>query len=123
MTEKEELQYLFDKSYNHIMTQGEPSFDANSGYCQYHSDNGLQCAAGPFIVKYSEGMEEKDFTEVVEHFTLDYFDPIAFKHSDFVGLLQKCHDLNRKKHGNAFITAFQRDMEKVAYEHGLTAPE
>lgn len=122
MTEQEELQYLFDTSLNHIRKQGKPSIFG--GPCEYRGPDGLQCAAGPFILEYHEDMEGTTFSELidVEGYDADRFNAIAVKHREFVDTLQFAHDNPTKYYRDGyglFMEKYEDSMYSIAKMHKL----
>lgn len=93
MTLEDELQYLLNKSYTHIIKQGKRCISATN-VCVYRNEEGLGCAAAPFILTYDREMEGGSFAGIVARFPKSYFDHIAVKHLNFVNKLQAFHDSN-----------------------------
>lgn len=132
MTKQEELQYLFDKSLNHIRQQGCPSVDEERG-CVYRGPGGIGCAAAPFINKYHPAMDKGFYAPnedidtiwpaIADRFPTDV-DPIALKYSSFVRELQLCHDdpAHNYRKGTTkelFMVLFEKNMKEVAKTYGL----
>lgn len=124
MSEKDELQTLFDKSVAHIRAQGGPAVDSDG--CQYLTAQGLKCAAGIFINEYEDGMENNPWSDVAHEFR-GSVDPLAFRHMCFVNLLQSAHDraaLNEDGiagdyAGHTFLNRYELRVKSLAYNNGL----
>ena len=140
VTEQQELQALFDISFNHIIAQGGASFMADTGSCQYRMPNGRSCAAAPFILEYDRKMEDRNWSALVEnqHF-INKLDPLAVKHRSFVGALQSIHDdaasINEdgediyayihlhELDDNEFMKIYIKSAHKLANRHNLKFTE
>lgn len=124
MTEQEELQYLLDTSYNHVIKQGKPA--AENKMCWYKSPEGLSCAAAPFIIEYNEEMERQSWRSLaIKDEFVPFLDPIAVKHCNFVAELQGAHDGASINVGNdeAFISEYRARIRNIVDDYDLTLPE
>lgn len=132
--ETSELQYLFDRSVQHIRRQGEASIEASSTKqftCIYRSSKGLGCAAAPFIVEYRDVMERRRWDRLIDYaYNLNeaiqpwMFDPLAVKHSQFVLSLQEAHDHSAFLHDTKdinpnFLRDYELQIQYVAARHKL----
>src|SRR5712692_9130291 len=92
-------QEIFNISYLHVVRQGKPSFViANLGgntisdniSCRYRGNEGLQCAAAPFVVNYTPECELPFCSLLAIH--PDVLDPDAIPHGLLIEKLQGAHD-------------------------------
>lgn len=125
LTEQQEKQALFDISYNHIIAQGAPSHDAH-GDCVYRTPDGLQCAAGPFITRYTSVMDRYsgyEWESLIRAFR-DDVDPLAIKHSVLISALQFAHDISAEGTDSPveFLEEYELCMTELAKEQGLEVP-
>lgn len=115
-------QEVFNKVWNHIITQGEPSVD-ELGNCVYRGPFGLKCAAGIFLTnKQAEKLDEKDggiWFKAVQMFPkLEKFPNMLIMQ------LQECHDYSSSiKDNDKFVEEFKSKAKKVAEKHNLTVPK
>lgn len=112
------LQYLFDKSLNHIRKQKQPAI-RGSGRCSYMTPNGLSCGAAPFIIEYEPEMEDNSWTVLCEKYDRSgKLDDVATYYRNFVQSLQSAHDSSAKNEG-AFMFYYEERMRFIAHTHGL----
>lgn len=117
-------QSLLVRSVQHIRKQGKPSIDSQKA-CRYQQD-GLGCAAAPFIVEYDSGMENITFNGLVEDGKFcPMLDKDAAKEVWFVNRLQDAHDgavREMAKTREPFLQLYERRIGAVARDHGLVVP-
>lgn len=126
MTNQEEMQSLFNVAIQHVRKQGKPSGDEKGGrfICAYRADDGLQCAAAPFIRDYSTTMEGSNFSSLATapHFRR-FLDPLALKHNVLIAEIQFCHDAPAGAYAEDFLQEFEDGMAMVAARYGLEVPQ
>jgi len=128
MNHKQELQILLDISYKHVITQGYQSLSSN-GSCAYVGPEGQRCAAGPFVLEYTDAMEDVGFESIAEEFS-GRIHPLAVKHADFVEKLQEAHDdykdeVNLDEGGiqdTGFLMHYNNKILDILNEYDLRAP-
>ena len=105
MTQNEEMSMLAQRVYTHIVNQGQASM--NDDRCEYLADDGSKCAAGIFITDYDSSMEGNLFKDLCElSINSSKIEPVAYKHSRFVTMLQSVHD-SAAHDANDFIIRFK----------------
>lgn len=114
-----DLQYLFNKSYIHIVKQGRSS--VLGPVCAYKSDDGCGCAAAPFIINYKPMMENLRWKNLATQYPKD-LDPIAVEQTEFVTELQAAHDNHAWAHKDEFIPKYKDEMRRIADYYGLQIP-
>jgi len=118
------LQYLFNKSYFHIVKQGKPSVKQVPGaidLCVYKSEEGCGCAASPFIETYYPEMETLTFAQLTHRFTI-CLDPIAVDNLSLVMELQWAHDKAAHQSKETFVPSYKARMVQLALKWGLSIP-
>lgn len=115
--ETEQQQYLFDTSARHILRQGRQSIRQVDGMCVYRAANGDGCAAAPFITEYDSLMEGRGWVGLIHLFRANLA-PETVGQSEFVSLLQVCHDHAGK---GTFMVDWSRAMRDLAEKYGLSA--
>ena len=110
-------QELFDIALEHIRQQGRPSLN-EYGQCRYRTEDGLSCAAAPFIQDYDPSMEHVGFIRLVEdaHYQ-PRLDPRAVEHFELVCELQLAHD--SASDGADFMSEYEANMRQVARSYNL----
>lgn len=105
----ETAQEVFDKVYNHLMTQMKRCTDGFN--CLYRGKDGLKCAAGCLIPDeyYKEEMEENGWVQLVAK------EMVPSDHERLISDLQCVHD-------RAIIDEWKEYLSVVAGKHGLTVP-
>ena len=118
MNINEELQSLLETSFKHVMNQGKPSIGPSIGpkACMYKTDEGLHCAAYPFIKNYSPAMEGHAWHSLVRDFPND-IEPRAAKNRSFVSILQSVHDCSSSSHRDGkfiktYLNLLKRQIER-----------
>ena len=131
----QEQQQLFDISLNHIRKQGGPSASninrTSLVTCLYRSRtyDGTErgCAAAPFITKYEERLEGRNFTDLVDNCSSNV-DPVAVRNVFFVRDLQVAHDRGavievafsqRLATDGEFMSGYEDRMKRLAEQYGL----
>lgn len=137
-------QALFNTSFKHILTQGEPSInmgDGKNGTCAYRHPEGRSCGAAPFITKYDPKMEGTSFFAVAHKVKAGMIDGAitdeAAAFPDFVTDLQRAHDSAAQQliyesgggmqetinyTGASFRERYLKNMINLAAMNGLTIP-
>lgn len=105
----ETAQEVFDKVYNHLMTQMKICTDKFN--CLYRGEDGLKCAAGCLIPDeyYKEEMEEKAWEQLVTK------GMVPSDHEKLISDLQCVHDY-------ATPDKWKEALAIIAEKHGLTVP-
>jgi hypothetical protein len=113
------LQNLLNISVAHVLKQGKPSAklgEEDRVTCLYRGEDGLQCAAGPFIVRYSPDMESKIFSVLAKNSRFrDGLQEDARDHAEFVNTLQSAHDEAARRmlrDGADFISAYKEQLAR-----------
>jgi hypothetical protein len=119
------IQTLLNTSVAHVLKQGKPSAkltpspyvgEEDKVTCLYRGEDGLQCAAGPFIVHYSPDMENKIFSVLAESLRFrDGLQEDARVHAEFVNTLQTAHDEAARRalrDGADFISAYKEQLAR-----------
>lgn len=117
MSNKEEMQSLFNTSLEHIRKQGKPS--RKGKICVYKTEDGLGCAAAPFIKTYRPEMDSGNgicFSHICSQFP-DNVVKEAFANMYFVDQLQNCHD--RIDTYSDFMTQYEINMKNLAERFDL----
>jgi hypothetical protein len=119
MTEQE----VFNKVWDHIITQGKPSL-SDKGMCRYRGTDGLQCAAGIFLT--DEQAKELDDMGAPWTAAVVTFPELTRFPKDLMQCLQNCHDnasIWEEEEGDGFLGVFKHTARYVADEFNLTVPE
>jgi hypothetical protein len=118
MTEQE----VFNKVWDHIITQGKPSL-SDKGMCRYRGSNGLQCAAGIFLT--DEQAKELDDMGAPWTTAAVTFPELTRFPRYLIQDLQSCHDKASIWDDDEaeFLKVFKDDARKVAKKFNLTVPE
>lgn len=105
----ETAQEVFDKVYNHLMTQMMRCEDGIT--CLYRGDDGLKCAAGCLIPdeEYTMNMEEKGWSQLVAN------GMAPPEHERLISDLQYIHDRKQPHQWREYLS-------ELAGNHGLTVP-
>ena len=124
MTEQEVFnseQEVFNKVWDHIITQGKPSAD-KYGHCYYRGPDGLKCAAGIFLT--DEQAIELDKVNMGWDEACDVFYPeLSDLPANLIRALQACHDASSELNPEGFIKSFKRNATLLADSHDLTVTE
>ena len=119
-------QEVFDASAKHILAQGRPSIEPDSGLCLYRCDDGRMCAAGIFIsddVYRAEYHEEQSWGHLVSLYPAEF----PYQHHDLIMALQEAHDWSGGQSGGGgsnaetFIRLYKDMMRTVALDNNLSA--
>jgi hypothetical protein len=116
MTEQE----VFNKVWDHIITQGNPSVNKD-GNCLYRGPNGLKCAAG--ILLTDEQAVESDKVGANWSMVLDDYPELRGLPNFLINDLQLCHDNVACYSYEDFVEDFKERARFVAEKYKLTTPE
>ena len=111
-------QEYFDKSVDHLRTQGKQAYDGNS--CLYLMPNGLKCVVGSFIPDGHDAQKfPNDFDDLMDEFP--DLEGIAWPkdNPDIASILQSIHDSGRHWSDHGFTDSGERRLANLAEDMNL----
>ena len=119
-------QEIIDASVSHVISQGKPCIDENTGTCVYRRHGGLQCAASIFISdseykeKWDMEIDGVPFFEAIGKVT----NPPESKKIGLITKLQQMHDdtANMQVSDEEFIKMYKEHCIDAIPEIGYTVP-
>lgn len=106
------LQEIFDIGARHLSTQNKKSVVGRT-QCAYKGDNGLKCAAAPFIHSYDEEYEGFIVPALEHQFSVFSDCGYSGEELKFIRKLQEIHDL-------FFVDKWYTKLLQLAEKHNLS---
>ena len=108
-------QEIFNISYTHVIKQGAPAKDS-IGNCRYRTEDGLCCAAAPFV-RPKDRNNRKIWEALVR------YHGYSAKNKYLIRALQKAHDNAASSDDSLFLEIYKKKAKNVADEFSLKIPE
>lgn len=109
-------QQVFDRSAEHLLKQQQRSTMEGGKGCVYRNANGLQCAAGPFVVDEIKDTHDNNasFSAVPARYLILELQDCRDEHYDLIRDLQRVHDTIN-------VCFWSYELQTVAMKHGLSS--